>query len=702
MKVERFVSALFLAFSVLACNAQIAGRYYRIVSGTQSVFPQDASSSASRVVLWTETGVAAQRWQLVDFGDGQYGFRNAYSGLYLARENGNKAGQPVSQRPLKDAGDYAKWSVQPVEGVEGAYKLFTDNTNKYCLSKNIAQGDGVKLSTIYEPTTAAERTQFYLVEDAACQTSFTAAVRDSMMNGFLNQYYHTAANGHVLGNGGWWGDAEMFETILDAFETTGDARYREIFSELYKNFLQRNGTDWSNNEFNDDITWMVLACVRAYKFFGVQDYLDKARKNYDAMYNRAHQRFGTLVWKQSQENKLATNSCINCPATVAACYLAEATGDEAYYGKALSIYKAQRQLLFDASNGQVYDSRAWTSDGSMEANFNHWASTYNQGTMLGAAILLYEYTGDAQYLTDADKIYNYTISHLCNGDSIINVCQTISGDLCGFKGIFMRYARRYAQDLNHEEAFSWMGKNAWKAWQNRNSKGVTWSAWLTKTSEDFKRKEGNDEKDITNDAFGASTAVSVAFNAHVNSMFSKNAFSTNPATCFDDLKFMQLSEEDGGTCAVLNLPHGYAGFRRVDFGDSGAQDVVLRVNATQSRTKLIVYADSVVADRRLGDTGVITKGQWQNKTIKLSERLTGKHTIYFVTTVAGAKLHNFRFFADAAGISSAFCSDRPGKVGIYGMNGMRVSPGVDVKALPKGLYVVCNGRDGVAKVILHR
>ena len=681
MKVERFVSALFLAFSVLACNAQIAGRFYRIASGSQSVFPQNASSSASRVVLWTETGVAAQRWQLVDLGDGLYGFRNAYSGLYLARENGNKSGQPVSQRPLTDAGDYAKWSVQPVEGVEGAYKLFTDNTNKYCLSKNIAQGDGVMLSTIYEPTTAAERTQFYLVEDAACQTSFTAAVR-----------------GHVLGNGGWWGDAEMFETILDAFETTGDARYREIFSELYNNFLQRNGTDWTNNEFNDDITWMVLACVRAYKFFGVQDYLDKARKNYDAMYNRAHQRFGTLVWKQSQENKLATNSCINCPATVAACYLAEATGDEAYYGKALSIYKAQRQLLFDASNGQVYDSRAWTSDGSMEADFNHWASTYNQGTMLGAAVLLYEYTGNTQYLSDADKIYNYTISNLCDGDSIIKVCQTISGDLCGFKGIFMRYARRYAHDLNHEDALAWMKKNAWRAWQNRNSKGVTWSAWLTKTSEDFKRKEGNDEKDITNDAFGASTAVSVAFNAHVNHMFSKNAFSTNPAACFDDLKFMQLSEEDGDTCAVLNLRDGYAGFRRVDFGDSGAQNVVLRVNATQSRTKLIVYADSVVADRRLGDTGFITMGQWQDKTIKLSERLTGKHTLYFVTTNAGAKLHDFRFFADADGIS-ALVPDRPENAGIYTINGMKVSNNSDIKALPRGLYVVGRSHGKVVKVI---
>ncbi len=701
MKVERFVSALFLAFSVLACNAQIVGRYYRIASGSQSVFPQNASSSASRLVLWTETGVAAQRWQLVDFGDGQYGFRNAYSGLYLARENGNKSGQAVSQRLLSDAGEYAKWCVRPVEGVEGAFTIFTDSTNKYCLSRNLAQGDGVLLSTIYGPTTAAERTQFRLTEDGSVQTSLTTAVRDSMMSGFLNQYYHEAAVGHVLGNGGWWGDAEMFETVLDAFETTGDARYRDVFSELYANFLQRNGTDWTNNEFNDDITWMVLACVRAYKFFGVQDYLDKARKNFDAMYNRAHQRFGTLVWKQSQENKLATNSCINCPATVAACYLAEATGDKAYYGKALTVYAGQRQLLFNPSDGQVYDSRAWTSDGAMEADFNHWASTYNQGTMLGAAILLYEYTGDAQYLTDADKIYNYTISHLCNGDSIINVCQTISGDLCGFKGIFMRYARLYAQDLNHEEAFSWMGKNAWKAWQNRNSKGVTWSAWLTKTSENFRHKEGNDEKDITNDAFGASTAVSAAFNARVNRLFNKNAYALNQATGFDDLKFTQLSDEDGDTCAVMNLRDGYVGFRRIDFGQAGARNVLVRVSSSSARTKLIVYADSIVAERRLGDTGFVTKGKWEDKTVKLSEKLTGRHSIYFVTTNAGGKLRDFRFFGDVDGIS-ALCSDRPGKVGIYGMNGMRVSPGVDAKALPKGLYVVCNGRDGVVKVILLR
>ena len=126
--------------------------------------------------------------------------------------------------------------------------------------------------------------------------------------------------------------------------------------------------------------------------------------------------------------------------------------------------------------------------------------------------------------------------------------------------------------------------------------------------------------------------------------------------------------------------------------------MVLRVNATQSRTKLIVYADSVVADRRLGDTGLITMGQWQDKTIKLSERLTGKHTLYFVTTNAGAKLHDFRFFADADGIS-ALVPDRPDNAGIYTINGMKVSNNSDIKALPSGLYVVGRSHGKVIKVI---
>ena len=126
---------------------------------------------------------------------------------------------------------------------------------------------------------------------------------------------------------------------------------------------------------------------------------------------------------------------------------------------------------------------------------------------------------------------------------IISVCQTVNGDLCGFKGILMRYVRTYAETFHLEEPLQWMEKNAWHAWQNRNSGGVIWSAWLTKTAESLTRKEGDDEKDVTNDAFGASTAVSVAFNAHVNRRFAKSVSEGLQPEYFDDIKFAQLTED---------------------------------------------------------------------------------------------------------------------------------------------------------------
>ena len=225
-----------------------------------------------------------------------------------------------------------------------------------------------------------------------------------------------------------------------------------------------------------------------------------------------------------------------------ACYLGELTGDKTWYDKALTIYEGQRKLLFNASTGEVWDCRAWNPDGTMESGGNRWVSTYNQGTMLGAACALYEYTKDEMYIEDAKKIYERSRDHLTNSNKIISVCQTINGDLCGFKGILMRYVRRYAEMQHLEEPMLWLEKNAWHAYQNRTSKGVIWSAWLTKTDESLKRMEGDSQKDVNNDAFGSSTAVSVAFNAHVNRQFCKSAASGLEARYFDELQFTQLDD----------------------------------------------------------------------------------------------------------------------------------------------------------------
>ena len=394
---KRLLYSLLLLSVFLGASALEIGKVYTISHGGKTLFVKNAEpKSGSNVVMWTDTEVPAQRWRFVQHDDGTYGFVNIYTENYLGL-NGLNSGALANQRTYSVM--LTRWNLE--EAGDG-YRIVSAQKPDFCLSVSSAD-EGASVAFLEKESADPASTIFTFTEDSAVPAAYDASVRDAIMDGFLGQYYHDANTGHVLGGGGWWGDAEMFETILDAFATTGDLRYKEIFHELYVNFLQRNGQDWSGNDFNDDITWMVLACIRAYKYFGVADYLAKAKDNYTRMYNRAHQRFGTLIWKQSQENKLATNSCINCPATVAACYLGELTGDESWYTKALSIYAGQRKLLFNENTGEVWDCRAWNSDGTMESGGNRWVSTYNQGTMLGAAVALYQFTKDEMYIQDAKK-----------------------------------------------------------------------------------------------------------------------------------------------------------------------------------------------------------------------------------------------------------------------------------------------------------
>ncbi|WP_290048328.1 glycoside hydrolase family 76 protein [uncultured Muribaculum sp.] len=646
---RKILYALFFLTLFLESSALESGKTCSISLGDKAIFVQNANIQNSKpVVLWSDTRVPAQRWSLEPGDDGTYAFANLYTNYYLGVTR-QSAGAEICQRVYSMY--LSRWKL---EQCDGGNRLLLAGNEDMCLAAS-SNDEGAALTLVDKNVADPALSVFTITEDdITIPTAFDAGVRDAMLDGFLRQYYHDAPVGHVLGGGGWWGDAEMFETILDAFATTGDLRYKELFNELYLNFISRNGSDWSDNEYNDDITWMTLACLRAYKYFGTSAYLNIARDNFTRVYNRAHQPFGTLIWKQSQDNKLGTNSCINCPATIAACYLGQLTGDKSWYTKALTIYAGQRKLLFNANTGEVWDSRAWNSDGSMASDFNSWVSTYNQGTMLGAAVALYDYTKDDMFISDARKIYERSRDHLTNSDKIISVCQTINGDLCGFKGILMRYVRAYAESQHLEEPMLWLEKNAWHAYQNGNSNGVIWSAWLTKTAEDLKRIEGNDLKDVNNDAFGSSTAVSVAFNAHVNRMFSKNAAEGLEAMYFDDIQFTQLDDQhaDGDTpnTTPTFLTNGYICFRNVDFGSEGLNRAIARTSAAGGRSYIKLYVDSISDSGLLGrSTGFLGK-PWQEVSIDTDRSLTGVHDVFVQFVGPGVQFHNIRFTGDESGV----------------------------------------------------
>lgn len=650
----------------------IPGQTYKLTIGERVLSVENASlNDKANVVSWQETNVNAQRWVLIAGAEGK-GFQwvNAYSGKYLACSGTVTSGANVYQTTSGEVA--AGWEVIPVEGRDGLY--YITQSGLYLETADLElDGGNIRLGT-KKTGTAAER-QMWKLDTVEFQPNYlTEEVRDEMMESWKKAYYNE--NIGRFGDGGFWGDAEMFEVVLDAYETTGDIQYKTMFDKLHTDFINREGSNWvSHNEFNDDIAWAVIASVRGYLLMGKQSYLNVAKSNFDMMYKRAAVLpEDMLVWNadgKEDRDPYGTNSCINGPAEVAACYLAIATGDESYYEKARKTYASQRKYLYQPSTGQVYDSFSWKT--GVPSNYNPWASTYNQGTFLGAAVMLYNHYGDEQYKEDAQMIMRYVRRKMCDEHGIINACQGILkdngdllGDLPGFKGILMRYVRRFMIDLYQPDCTEWIAANAFHAYNNRNSDGVSCTAWLTKTVEEFTAS-----KPFTNynkDPFGPSTAVSAAFNAYLgNKSIRKDAFAGIEAENFDYLSGIYLQPADG---TVLTPSMGgnlattaYTGYHNVDFGTSYAKSIEFKVLPQLSGSKIEVRLDRFDGEL-LGTMILSDEGKWQTVSMGLSKPLDGVHTIYLKYTrgtgAARLQLDSFRFVED--GYTTHGITDNGGSV----------------------------------------
>lgn len=657
-KVILFFLVTIFSISLFAVDI-IPGQTYKIsLSSDEEKVLSVKNSSLNKdadAVLWTETDVNSQRWIITKNSDDTYKLTNAYSEKILYRKSTAVDGSKVCQYDNTTSGG-GKWNLIPVENKDGYFYITQMNqagtTSLYLESSGVNNGTGIILKNKKEGADAG--LQIWKLEATEAKPNYlTAAMQSEMMDGWKAKYYKRAPIGYVLSNGGWWGDAEMFEVVLDAYETTGNPEYETMFRELYKNFISRNRANWLYNEYNDDIAWMVIASLRAYLMFGDQNYLTYGKSNFDAMYSRALLPSGMLRWKETAETQDGTNSCINGPAEVAACYIAIATGMEEYYEKAKKLYALQRKYLYVPSTGQVYDSFTWI-DG-IPSKYNYWASTYNQGTFLGAAVMLYNHYGDEMYKKDAEMIMKYTAERMCDDNGIISVCQVATGDLSGFKGILMRYVRRFIIDMQQTEYVNWIQKNALHAYNNRNSVGVASSAWLTKAPENFIFEDCEEKCSFNEDPFGPSTAVSVAFNAPLDeSIIEKNAFLRIEAENFNYIKGVHTAPaSDDTTTEIGNIMNDfYTGYNHVNFGNNLATAIELRVSKATTRNSYIeIRLDSPVGDS-IGRITVPREGaDWQTITQEIIP-VSGKRNIYLVYKGLENqnnlfKINWFRFKADS-------------------------------------------------------
>ena len=307
--------------------------------------------------------------------------------------------------------------------------------------------------------------------------AFTSADSDAIFDAHTKAFYrekdarawHAKTTAPEAGKTDFWMQAEQMEMVLDAYERTTNAQQLVMFTNLFRGFLADHGANWSQNRFNDDIMWMVIACTRAHLLTGNPEFRDVARSNFDLCYARAASTNlgGGLWWKVGVQSK---NACVNGPGAIAAFLMGRATGENAYFTAATNIFLWERATLFDSVTGRVFDNI------NASGRVARFALSYNQGTFVGAANLL-------GFTNEARLAAAFTMNQLCHDGYFTAAGE--NGDGGGFNGIAARWIARFMKDRGEQATFGpWLQKNADAAWEARRaSDNLSWCRWPAPTPE---------------------------------------------------------------------------------------------------------------------------------------------------------------------------------------------------------------------------
>jgi len=314
----------------------------------------------------------------------------------------------------------------------------------------------------------------------------TATDADTAMSAFVTafwnpstQYFYTNSD-HVIHaehahgpEGGlytdfWW-EAQMWETVMDAYERTGSPTYLAMIDDVYDGFVAYY-PGFTNN-FNDDQGWWALACARAYELTSDSRYLTCAENLFATIWAEQDSTYGGGIWwrKTPHDQK---NVASNATAALTAARLYGLTANPVYLTRAQNLFSWVDTTLH-ASDGHVYDH----VEGATPGTVVKWDFTYNFGTYVGAATELYEATADSSYLTRAITAADWSVANLTAGGTFL---YEGVNDAAGFKTILIRSLMNLVNDHGQSQYLPMLPANVTQTWANRrtsdNLVGPNWSA----------------------------------------------------------------------------------------------------------------------------------------------------------------------------------------------------------------------------------
>lgn len=300
------------------------------------------------------------------------------------------------------------------------------------------------------------------------------AIADSAqfsVNFFWNaggQYFTATNNSSSWTN--YWPTAHALDVLVDLYLRNPNASLKTRMDNLIAGVKIKNGNTYSNFYY-DDMEWMALACLRAFKATNDVNYKNITLLLWTDIKNGWSTDLGGGIWWR--KDNPSKNAPSNLPASILASRLYKTFNNPDDLLWTTKIYEWQKSVLYNSSNGWVYDNIE--TNGTKNTT---WKFTYNQGTFIGAALELYSITNNTNYITEANVAADFAISSGQLTDISNGILKDEGGSDGGlFKGIFIRYFTRLIIDGNIDSGrktqyINFIKTNAQKLWTNGTNKSL--------------------------------------------------------------------------------------------------------------------------------------------------------------------------------------------------------------------------------------
>lgn len=291
-----------------------------------------------------------------------------------------------------------------------------------------------------------------------------------------------------------WPYSGMMSGCVALYKATGNKKYKKI---LEKRILPGMEQYWDNSRlpacyqsyptkygqhgrYYDYNIWIALDYCDYYQLTHKPASLEKTVALYQYIYSGwSDEMGGGIFWCEQQ--KEAKHTCSNAPSTVLGVKLYRLTKDAKYLEKAKETYAWTKKHLCDPTDHLYWDNI------NLKGKVSKEKYAYNSGQMIQAGVLLYEETGDEQYLHDAQQTAAGTDAFFRTKADKKDPTVKVHKDMAWFNVILFRGLKALYKIDKNPTYVDAMVENALHAWENyRDENGLLGRDWSGHNKEQYK------------------------------------------------------------------------------------------------------------------------------------------------------------------------------------------------------------------------